>query len=338
MEETARFILPRLVKTSGFEEIPVCKNIAIFVFLVVTNIYHSFILPYLLHFNGTLVWTIIPCVILTPLLGGLIHEGIHRMLYPNPPTNDLLSRALSVFLGIAFDRIKLGHLLHHRFNRTQNNCEEVYVIKEKSKGKAIIKHYYKGFFGLYLSDFLFTHLLCFLPISIIAKIKSKYDGQKIVANRSISILIRTGKLKYVRYEGFLALLLLLGTIYCYGTFVWVYAIFLIFKAIILSSLDSLAHYGTPLNDILFAKNIRMPKLLSKVIFLNFNYHGVHHFFPTIPWDKLPEKIDKASLGRSRGFHSGFLEAFLCKLRVPIGIKKFPKIIRTLEDIKNSTME
>ncbi|MEB0288891.1 hypothetical protein QN355_20375, partial [Cryobacterium sp. 10S3] len=71
-------------------------------------------------------------------------------------------------------------------------------------------------------------------------------------------LIRTNKLTALRWEGMASILLLAAGTLLYWPFLWILVCLLILRALILTVLDSFAHYGTPLNDSSFAKNVRMP--------------------------------------------------------------------------------
>lgn len=107
--------------------------------------------------------------------------------------------------------------------------------------------------------------------------------------RALSITLRANKLGSLRIEGACTLLLLTCSALLYGTHWWVLAILYLLRALILTVLDSFAHYQTPLNDPLFGRNVKVPIFFERVCLLNFNYHGAHHIFPTVPWDKSHNK-------------------------------------------------
>ena len=47
------------------------------------------------------------------------------------------------------------------------------------------------------------------------------------------------------------------------------------RGLLISFLDNVYHYETPVNDVFFAKNLRLAKPLQGIL-LNFNLHGIHH--------------------------------------------------------------
>ena len=92
-------------------------------------------------------------------------------------------------------------------------------------------------------------------------------------------------LKAVRFDACAILACLVVSAMMYGHYWWILAIHLLIRAFLISSLDYLYHYGSPLGDRLHGYNLRLPRALSAAI-LNFNYHGIHHRFPALPWRSL----------------------------------------------------
>ena len=57
---------------------------------------------------------------------------------------------------------------------------------------------------------------------------------------------------------------------------------LLARGFLISFLDNVYHYETPVSDVFYAKNLRLAAPLAKLL-LNFNFHGIHHVNPAIPW-------------------------------------------------------
>jgi len=58
------------------------------------------------------------------------------------------------------------------------------------------------------------------------------------------------------------------------------------RAFLVSLMDNVYHYRTPLNLTVSGYNLSVPRFLS-VPLLNFNLHRVHHTNPSVPWAMLP---------------------------------------------------
>jgi fatty acid desaturase len=75
------------------------------------------------------------------------------------------------------------------------------------------------------------------------------------------------------------------------------------RAFLQSVLNYVYHYGSPLGGVLQGYDLGVSAALSRVI-LHFNYHGVHHRNPGLPWNALPavfrseQRVFDASLARA----------------------------------------
>ncbi|MGZ9271942.1 MAG: fatty acid desaturase, partial [Candidatus Binatia bacterium] len=91
------------------------------------------------------------------------------------------------------------------------------------------------------------------------------------------------------------------------------------RALLISFLDNIYHYETPVSDVFFAKNLSLPKPLAGLL-LNFNLHGIHHINPAISWIDLPKAFD-AQAGK---YHGGYFAAALRQLRGPMALQDLPQ--------------
>jgi fatty acid desaturase len=55
----------------------------------------------------------------------LIHEAIHYKLLRNREANDRLGRVLAILFGCPFHILKIGHMTHHRYNRSELDTTEL---------------------------------------------------------------------------------------------------------------------------------------------------------------------------------------------------------------------
>lgn len=61
---------------------------------------------------------------------------------------------------------------------------------------------------------------------------------------------------------------------------------LLMRAFLISLMDNVYHYRTPLNVTASGHNLSAPGFLAFGL-LNFNLHRVHHTNPSVPWAMLP---------------------------------------------------
>jgi fatty acid desaturase len=90
------------------------------------------------------------------------------------------------------------------------------------------------------------------------------------------------------------------------------------RALLISFLDNVYHYATPLEAVKFAHDLYLPRPLAALL-LNFNLNGVHHRQPALPWDALPAAF------RAHGacYHGGYAAAALAQLAGPLPSTRLP---------------
>ena len=86
----------------------------------------------------------------------------------------------------------------------------------------------------------------------------------------------------------------------------------------ISFLDNVYHYETPVGDIFYAKNLRLAAPWSKLL-LNFNLHGIHHINPAISWINLPQAFQV----QNGEFQGGYFAAAWRQLHGPIALQDLP---------------
>ena len=89
------------------------------------------------------------------------------------------------------------------------------------------------------------------------------------------------------------------------------------RTFLISFMDNVYHYRTPLHVTVSGHNFSLPWGFSRFL-LNFNLHRVHHANPSVPWVKLPDLF--AQQGET--FDGGLLAAALDQLRGPIALSDF----------------
>lgn len=227
---------------------------------------------------------------LTPIGRALLHEAIHSRLLKPRSWNDRLGRALAITSGIAFDAIRFGHLVHHRFPR--HALDRADVIQPGTNQLLAVIHFYGGLLGgIYLREILWGAILI-LPRNLIEYLTDralKNDATMSVLQGAVRRNLDR-RLARSRVDLFWVAALYGGSLFLYGRWWPILFIGIATRAVIISLQDNVAHYGTPAEIGAAAHNSRASHYLSLFI-LNQNLHGVHHDRPEVPWDQLPEAFE-----------------------------------------------
>ncbi|HEV8341433.1 MAG TPA: fatty acid desaturase [Candidatus Binatia bacterium] len=267
--------------------IPARLNLCLAAGYLILNLYQFFLLPIALLPHS--VWwglTLIPLAALNNPFWSLIHEAIHDLFHPSLRVNAWLGRLLSIFFGAPFRVVRLSHLLHHKLNRTPLEGTELYDPQSISKIRAGIGYYSYIFGGLYFLEFL-SPVLFFLPKRLLDRMKQRYFKSESLSGMWFRSLSNPDAVREIRTDGTLILTLFLASFACYGENWEMLLGLLVARAFLVSFLDNVYHYRTPVHEIFYARNLWLPAWLSKA-FLHFNLHGIHHRNPSIPWIRLRE--------------------------------------------------
>lgn len=314
------------IKEDNFEEIPSIRNFFLFVLCCFHQIYFLFIYPLYLNHNFSLLMLIFLFVLIIPIQGSLFHEAMHGMMMKNRFINALYGKILCTFFGVSYEKLLIEHVIHHENNRKENYCDEVYTKKQGTKLKIYLTYYYKQVVGVYLKEFFFFLIICFMPKQSIVNIMGWYKNQK----NATYIL---DNIWNVRTQAIIHILMLSISFYLYSeNLYWVLPAMIFFKGVVFAVSGALGHFGTPLNDVYYAHNIKLPYLIGKYYFLNFNYHGIHHRYPTLPWIHLGNKMNELGKNSALGkFHVSFIKAVIKKFYLPIILESFSKKVVLLNN-------
>jgi fatty acid desaturase len=299
--------------------IPVGINLLLAVVYIAANLYQFVLLPLLLLPSGSAwAWTLLPLALLTNPFWSLIHESIHDLLHPNRNVNAFFGRLLSILFGSPFRILRLSHLVHHKLNRTPVEGTEYYDRATSTKTRAAPGYYFQILLGLYvvevLSPFYFLSPRRFLHW--VSKRFIRPDG---VSGVLMKTWLGTESLREIRFDGLLTLAWLALGFFCYGAHWPLLAAVLAARGFLISFLDNVYHYATPVGDVFYARNLRLPGACAKAL-LNFNLHGIHHVNPAIPWIDLPHAFD-VQAGK---YQDGYFTAALRQLRGPIALQELPQ--------------
>jgi len=280
------------------------------------SLYQLFIIPiFILNKSLSLALSLLPLIFLNNTFWSLIHEGIHSKLSANIKANDFQSRLLSICYGSPFRALQLAHLLHHKYNRTPLERNEIYDPSTLSATRAKISFYFRLLFGVYLQE-LFIPLVTLLPRKTIQNIVAKFPVNSYNRIAVETFLKKERNLSETRFDLLCILILFCLSFYFYGHSWLLLVVLLIARSLFISFLDYSYHYGTKTDDTSFALNLALPNSLSKFI-LHFNYHGTHHRNPLTPWHALPS-VFKSENGE---FEADFFKSAARQIRGPIPIAK-----------------
>jgi fatty acid desaturase len=279
-------------------------NYALCVVHLALNVFVLFAFPLLLLPNpGAAVWMVVAIACTSNGLFSVLHEAIHRSLAPTTrlpgiglSLNDLLGRVVGICFGSPFDFVGTAHVTHHSVNRTQDEHVEVYDESLPAAGQRsfAIGYYFFLLGGLYKAE-LIVPMLFWLPRTIVQPMLTKAFQADPMASVVLRRIFRSPyHCRAIRIDACIIFASIAASAVLYGRYWWILAIHFLIRAFLISFLDYLYHYGSPLGDRLHGYNLRLPRWLSPVI-LNFNYHGIHHRFPALPWRSLERVFTNEAL-------------------------------------------
>jgi fatty acid desaturase len=299
--------------------IPSAANIALACFHAVLNLYQFFVLPlWLLPGNSLWAWTLVPAALLTNPFWSLIHEAIHDLFHPHRGINAFFGRFLGTLFGSPFRILRMSHLLHHKLNRLPMEGTEYYDRARSTRLAAAPGYYAQIFFALYLVEIL-SPIFFLLPRGLLRWFKTRFISPQSVSALLLENWLKREALREIRRDGLAILILFAVAFYSYGERWPLLAAALLARGFLISFLDNIYHYETPVSDVFYAKNLRLPAPLAKLL-LNFNFHGIHHVNPAIPWLHLPRAFE----AQSRRYAGSYFAAAVRQLHGPIALQDLPQ--------------
>jgi fatty acid desaturase len=298
-------------------------NLLLAILHTIVAIHAYLVLPLcLLPLNAAWGWTLLPVVLLTNPLWALLHETIHGAFHHRPSVNALAGRVLAIGFASPWRVLRVGHLLHHRFNRTPLDRAEVSDVVGIRRVPAVAGYYFQLLIGLYLSQLL-SPLAFVLPKSLLVRARRRYCRPESFTAHAAAQLIRPPAIREIRIDGALIAALLGFSAWSYGSHAWMLAALLAGRGFLISFLDYVYHYGTPVGDLRHGRDLRLSPWLSAFL-LHFNLHGVHHRHPNRPWYDLPRLF----AAKGGCFDGDYFAAALTQLRGPLRRDQLPAVAPT----------
>ena len=254
-----------------------------------------FVLPLLLHETALWALCLIPITLLTTSYWSLTHETIHGAFHPHKGINLAAGRILCLFFPAPFAVLQLGHLMHHRFNRSPLDRSEIYEQHLVKRLSTHLRFYVRLLIGLYLLEVLSSFLVQ-QPNRMIRSLLERHSkGEKKVLNYCEKYLLNDKAYRQNRLDALLIIGLVSASLWLYGPNWPVLLGALLLRGLFISFFDNAYHYDTKLDDRMAAYNLALSPLLAKGI-LYFNLHRTHHRFPSLPWNTLPRAMSLSQDG------------------------------------------
>jgi fatty acid desaturase len=239
-----------------------------------------FLLPQAVAIHSAWGLLLVPLASTHHTLWSLVHEAIHGTLATPSRLNERLGRLLAVLHGAPFAVLRLGHLLHHRHNRSALDAAECYDPARRGAAAAAAGYYARLRGGLYLAE-VAAGVLLLLPRSAAGAAARRLAAADPMVALMAQRLLEPATLRIVRVDVSASLLLWTGAALWWGDQAWMLGGFVALRALAISLTDNLHHYGTPLGERRYATDLAAPRWLGAVL-LDFQFHGVHHRHPALP--------------------------------------------------------
>lgn len=252
------------------------------------------VLPALVRLDGPAwAWGLLPLALVANGYWATLHEAIHGQLLTRADNNRWAGRVLGILWGSSFRLLRFGHLMHHRFNRHKLDRPDSYDPATSSALVARARFFGEVFGGLYVIEVL-TPALYLLPRAWVRRlVRGIYAGDETPMPRlrplAEQALAGPKGIAEIRQDALCAWALLIIGLAAWGTYWPAFLGFIIGRGLLVSALDNVYHFGTPLDQVDYAYNLTLPAPLQR-LFLNMNLHRVHHRRMHLAWWQLPRQF------------------------------------------------
>lgn len=257
------------------------QNVALLALVAAIALLQFFLAPFVLPAGASgPVALVVLCMIATPLHWGLMHESIHGNLFAAPLANRRAGRFLGIFLGLSWDVMRFGHLLHHSNNRHEFDRPEA-IAPGSSWGRAVVPYFAKLVGGHALIS-AGSSVGLSLPSRLVERLVPNVEPMRTAALRAFLNRARRAR---IRLDVAAIVLLIIGAVWCWGAQWPAFATTLAARFFMLSLLDNAPHYGTALDSGTYAHNTHLPRWASWLV-TGHNLHGIHHGATGLKWQEL----------------------------------------------------
>jgi fatty acid desaturase len=223
----------------------------------------------------------------------IIHEAEHAMLFTNRRWNDVGGAIMALFFPAPFHLIRQGHLGHHFRNRSDDEAFDFYFEGDHRLWRCLVL--YGILTGCYWIVVVLSNVVfLFMPFAANKKYWN-FDRPSHAFMESLNPNYR----RLIQLECLAAIILHALLIWWFHIPLLNYAIMYFGFGLTWSAMQYVHHYGTERHVTRGARNLRLWEPIDR-LWLNHNWHLVHHENPTVPWIHLPE-IGTTTQPQKRGF-------------------------------------
>lgn len=229
----------------------------------------------------------------------LSHEAVHYLFHPNPRVNNWAGRILCIWCGVPFAGIRYGHLLHHRWNRIDDFTE--CYDKEKTSWISACFHHFGVLLGGFYWGVVLGSVLLWLPKPLRQRVATAASHDRPFLQRFFKVIMRPDVARENRFDAMVSILLYIIAFRIYGPLWGYFLAALLGRAFLVSVFDNSFHYESPRNPLGHPEISRNHAMIFPTLILNFNYHQVHHLYPSLPWIYLAAKAREVGATCTGGY-------------------------------------
>lgn len=260
------------------------------------------------------LWVIVSALA-TPLRTALMHESLHARLLPGR-WNSTTGRLLAASQILSWEAVRWGHWTHHRWTRHPLDRPDL-ADRCIPRWRACCKHLAHLCAGAYLLS-LGSSLALFLPARIRCRLarnglRGDVHPMPVMRSAALELLDDHSRVARARIEVAAGLLWHGVALGMWGLKWPVLVAGWAARAVVVSVLDNVAHYGTNAELGAAARNLQLAPAWGRFFLLHGNLHEVHHRHPELPWTDLP-LAHRQSGGH---FDGRYLVALLAQFRGPL---------------------
>lgn len=287
------------------------QNAVLLALVLAVALLQFFLAPLLLLPGDALgaVALVFLCMIVTPLHWGLMHESIHSNLFADAADNRRAGRLLGIFLGLSWDVMRFGHLLHHSNNRHEFDRPEA-IAPGTSPARAAAPYFAKLIGGHAVISAVSSIGLS-LPSRLVERLVPKAEPMRTAAMRAF---LNPDRQSRIRADIALIVLLIAAAVWCWGARWPIFAAAIGARFFMLSVLDNAPHYGTALDSGTYARNTRLPGWASSLV-TGHNFHGIHHGATGLKW----QELRAAFVSTGAAYEGSWITMVLRQFRGPVAL-------------------
>lgn len=312
--------MARASATSRYEWV----NLALLLNMVALTLGALVLVPWLLlPLDARWGFLLIPVALLTNGFWALHHEAIHGGFHADRRRNMLAGRIMAILLGSSFAVLRFGHLMHHQYNRNPTDRPDVYDPARDSRLAARLGFLGNLLGGLYLVELL-VPVACLLPRPLIRRLVDRvYSADdpdvRAIHQSAVRLFLDRRRLAVIRTDALLSMALIGISAMLFGPYWPMLAGFFLARGLLISVVDNVYHFATPIDRPDYARNLWLPAPF-RLLLLNMNLHRVHHGRPALAWWELPRELRATG----DGFDASLFRMAVAQFSGPLAVTALPR--------------